>query len=98
MGAYFTIRLLTARFLFGDEHLEAMVAHLRAKDGTLLAVDSLEVAFLGLLFVIPFVVLVVFPRFIAGAVEGPWVWTRRYIGFCISLCLCLAGLLIVYGT
>ena len=97
MASYFTIRLLTARFLFGDAQLQAMVSHLKGGDLTLLAVDALEVVFLGFLFVVPFVVLVVFPRFIAGDVEGPWVWLRRYAGFCLSLCLCLAGLLMVYG-
>lgn len=89
---YATDRLV-ARYLYDAHHVEVILGPLRQGDPVGLFLGMVEAAFVLGLMVVPYVLLVIFPRFILGEVDGPWTWIRRYGWFALSVLVGLVWIL-----
>lgn len=90
---YATDRLV-GQYLYDAHHLAMLVTPVRRGDLGALAMGGVEAAFMVGLLAVPYVLMVVFPRFILGDLERPWVWIRRYLWFGVSVGLGLLWLMI----
>jgi len=84
-SAWYATEYLVDRLIVEQGHITAMAGHIRDRSLWGMAGGLLEFIILSVLFIIPYTVMVIFPRVAAGEFEGPGVWARRYGWFTMGM-------------
>jgi len=90
ISTWYATDRLVGQFLYEPQHVAFIVEPLRAGDPVGVMMGGIEALFMAGLMIVPYVLLVVFPRFIVGDVQRPGIWIRRYGWFVASILLGLA--------
>ena len=94
LSTWYATDHLVGEFVYDPHHVALIADPLSHGDVTALALGLMEAGFMSALMFVPYVLLVIFPRFIVDNVEPPGVWARRYLMFVVSVLLGLVALVL----
>jgi len=99
-SAWYCTEYLVERIIVEQGHISSIIKHYKNGSITGLALDFLEFIILSLLFIVPYTVMVIFPRIGAGEFERPVTWIKRFGWFVVSvfIMLCIKTIEVYYNS